>query len=230
MPANPYRPDRPLYSLHVPKAAGSSLRKTLQDWFGEGLKLHYRGLQGEPPDRFQPQPGDCVHGHFNRVRGIGVRDYYPDAEDFIVFLREPFDRFVSQWKYLHYQKRAGGHVPELDDGPSFETWMRRRHAFAVEQEDPFGTSAQLPFAAPPAQAFDRGFVFVGLLERFASDIGRLADVLSRPKADAQWVNTAGEPQRAGDPAEDYAPHRAAYAALFPWEYELYAAAEAWRPA
>ena len=46
-----YDPRRPLFSLHVPKTAGTSFRNDLETWFGEDLALHYRGDQGEAPPR-----------------------------------------------------------------------------------------------------------------------------------------------------------------------------------
>ena len=46
----------------------------------------------------QPNPASIV-----------ARDYYPGARQFIVMLRDPFDRFVSTWRYLQFQIRSGVH-------------------------------------------------------------------------------------------------------------------------
>jgi len=44
-----YDPSRALFSLHVPKTAGTSFRNDLEAWFGRAnMAFHYRGDQGEP--------------------------------------------------------------------------------------------------------------------------------------------------------------------------------------
>lgn len=215
----------PLISLHIPKTAGSSLREALRGWFGPDLALHYRGAQGEPPEKVTLRPGLCVHGHFNRLRGIGALDYYPQASQFIVFLREPFDRFVSQWRYLHFQQRSGVAVPDLDDHPSFEQWFDRRRAAAQAGEDPFSTMAQLPWPATPGvDPFDDAYVFVGVMERYAASLAGLADALGFPRPAAAHVNRASDPFRQGDPEDDYAGFRARHERAFTLEHEVYAAA------
>jgi len=220
-----YDPGQALISLHIPKTAGSSLREALQGWFGENLALHYRGAQGEPPEKAVLRPGLCVHGHFNRLRGIGALEYYPTASQFIVFLREPFDRFVSQWRYLHFQHRSGVAVPELDDQPSFETWFDRRLAASQLGEDPFSTPAQLPWPVEPgADPFGAPYVFVGVMERYAESLAGLADALGFPRPIATHVNRASDAFRQGDPDGDYAGFRPRHERSFIVEHEVYAAA------
>lgn len=228
-----YDRSRLLISLHIPKTAGSSLREALTEWFGENLALHYRGPHGEKPEAVDPRPGLCVHGHFNRCRGIGALDYYPGASQFIVFLRNPFDRFVSQWRYLHYQKRVGIPVPELDDQPDFATWLDRRRAAAEQGEDPFSMLAQLPRRIEPAEAahaFGPEFLFVGLVERYPESLTGLANALGFRPPQPAHVNTASDAVRRGDPEGDYEPFRRRHEAAFPLEWEVYAAAERWNHA
>ncbi|WP_374573227.1 hypothetical protein [Phenylobacterium sp.] len=223
-----YDPGRLLVSLHIPKTAGSSLREALAGWFGQDLALHYRGDQGEPPIRHAPRPGLCVHGHFNRLRGIGALDYYPAADQFITFLREPFDRFVSLWRYLHFQKRSGVLVPDLDDDPTFETWLERRREASEAGDDPFSFLAQLPWAIAPGQAadpFGPQFLFVGLVERYDSSLAGLAEALGKSAPPPVHVNRASDAFRKGDPAGDFAAFRARHEAAFPLEHAVYAAAE-----
>ncbi len=122
-----YDPSKLLISLHVPKTAGTSFCTTLKSWFGEDrLRLHYRGADADPVRHAGIGAQACVHGHFNRVRGIGALAYYPEAQQFITFLRDPFSRFVSQWRYLHFQRRSGLPVPALDDNPTFGQWFDLR--------------------------------------------------------------------------------------------------------
>ena len=42
----------------------------------------------------------CIHGHFNLQRGTGVQDYYPEVEQFITFLRDPFEICLSNFFFV----------------------------------------------------------------------------------------------------------------------------------
>lgn len=227
-----YDPGRPLFSLHVPKTAGTSFRNDLEAWFGrEQMALHYRGDQGEAPPKAKLRPGLCVHGHFNRLRGIGVRQYYPEADQFIVFLREPFDRFVSTWRYLHFQVRSGVRVPDFVDRPDLSTWLDRRIAATPDvREDPFSFLAQLADPADPADpaaVFGPQYLAVGVTERYAESVELLAAVLGRvAPAEVTRLNRADDNHRAGDPQADHEGLREVYARAFPLEYAVYDAAAA----
>ncbi|CAN7465207.1 sulfotransferase family 2 domain-containing protein [Phenylobacterium sp. LjRoot225] len=226
--ARGYDPARPLFSLHVPKTAGTSFRNDLEGWFGrEQMAFHYRGDQGEPPARAPLRPGLCVHGHFNRLRGIGVRQYYPEADQLIVLLRDPFDRFVSTWRYLHFQIRSGVSAPDFADAPDLETWLDRRRA-VDPTEDPFSFLAQLADPtdpADPAAVFGPQYLAVGVTERYVQSVELIAAVLGRPPpAEVTRLNRAGEPHRLGDPAEARPDLRQVYERAFPLEYAVYAAA------
>lgn len=216
----PYDPDQVLISLHIPKTAGTSLQQHLEDWFGTGnLHYHYRGWSGEAPERAEPRAGLCVHGHFNRLRGIGALDYYPDARQFAVFVRDPFDRFVSLWRYLHYQVQSGMVVQHFEDAPDFETWLDRRAAAPV-LDDPFSWLAQLQATPDPenlAEVFSGRFINVGTVEAFDRSLALLARALGRP-APAQPVHV-----NAGTgPDGDFSRFRTRHEAAFPLEHEIYA--------
>jgi len=227
-----YDPSRPLFSLHVPKTAGTSFRNDLEAWFSRGnMAFHYRGDQGEAPARAELRPGLCVHGHFNRLRGIGVRQYYPSADQFIVFLRDPFDRFVSNWRYLHFQIRSGVSVPDFVDGPDLETWLeRRRRAFEADGQDPFSFLAQLADPVDPSApetAFGPQYLAVGVTERYAQSVALFAAVLGRePPSEVRRLNLATEAHREGDPDAARPDLRGVYERAFPLEYEVYGSAVA----
>jgi len=230
--AQRYDPGRPLFSLHVPKTAGTSFRNDLEAWFGPGqLAFHYRGDQGEPPERAQLRPGLCVHGHFNRLRGIGVRQYYPEADQFIVLLRDPYDRFVSTWRYLHFQVRSGVAVPAFADRPDLSTWLdSRRRELEATGEDPFSFLAQLADPtdpAAPAATFGPQYLAVGITERYVESVELFAAVLGRepPRAETR-LNLASEAHRAGDPDAELPDLRKLYARAFPLEHAVYEAAAA----
>lgn len=105
-----YDPAEPLFFIHIPKTAGTSIRRQFYDWFGDGLLYHYFDEQTEtPPARHRLRepatggylPGLCVFGHFNRKRGAGLEDYYSSARQRITFVRDPFERAVSTYFYIN---------------------------------------------------------------------------------------------------------------------------------
>ncbi len=118
-----YDARRPLVFIHVPKAAGTSVRHVFRGWFGPGLYDHYfderRGLRPTLPDLHGRPPGVpvVVYGHFNRLRGFGVEHDLPWADQFVTILRDPYDAAVSAY---HYVRRHGhdwqdqSRVPKAD--------------------------------------------------------------------------------------------------------------------
>ncbi len=75
-------------------------------WFKGGYASHYFGeSEGRGParspifDSHALERPVCIYGHFNRDRGFGVEDNYPDAEQFVTILRDPFEMIVSLYYY-----------------------------------------------------------------------------------------------------------------------------------
>jgi hypothetical protein len=101
-----YDAAKPLISLHVPKCAGQSFRRVLERWFGNRFFVHYHQQRNATPPRHELNPGICIHGHFNRSRGFGVPDYYPEASQFITILRDPLQAAISN--YFFWKTKARG--------------------------------------------------------------------------------------------------------------------------
>lgn len=215
----PYDPSRTLVSLHIPKTAGTSFTDALTSWFGpDDLHFHYRAKDGALPVLAEERPGLCVHGHFNRVRGFGGRASYPHANQFIVFLRNPFDRFVSQWLYLQYQLEEGFVIPELDGIDDFAAWLERRRAASETGEDPFSFLAQLADRTDPpdvAATFGSDYVAIGLTERYDQSLALFAAQLGKTPPPSSWVN------RARGEAGPFASWRSQHEQAFPLEYAVY---------
>ncbi len=203
-----------LISLHIPKTAGTSFCTSLRSWFGaDRLHLHYRGSATEPAKHTAVGAGDCIHGHFNRARGIGALTYYPEATQFITFLRDPFARFVSQWRYLHFQRRNGVAVPALDDNPTFDQWFKRRAEATSAGEDPFSFLAQLPWPVSRDHSdttFNQGYIAVGILEDYEASVRVMARALGFPQPQATiHVNRDDDAHRLGEAfALEYAVYEA----------------------
>ena len=215
-----YDRDAPLISLHIPKTGGTSLFRILQGWFGDKLIRHY-GENGVLPQRHALTGPICVHGHFNAAVGAGVPQYYPQAEQFMTFLREPFDRHVSQWLALRRVRTRKGVDPSV--GPDFEKVVRRRARGQRLGQDGHSMIWQLPEPANIANIgalMDEKFVFVGIMERYQESLDALAAVLGKPPVKAVRLNE--------HPSENaaYESLRPFYKKHFAAEYAIYDAGRA----
>lgn len=112
-----YDRNKPLFSLHVAKCGGASISRLLNHFYGERLRQHYIGPGDVLPPRYDPGPGICIHGHFEDAKGTGVFDYYPQAEQFITTLRDPFEIHVS---WYHYAKRLKNNPITREKNP----WLK----------------------------------------------------------------------------------------------------------
>lgn len=102
-----YDANLPLIVIHLPKTAGASIREVYKEWYSDGLLFHYFNEHtGEMPKRFDldrmhsRERPIVVYGHFNRTRGFGVEHYYPNSEQFITILRDPFERAISGYFFV----------------------------------------------------------------------------------------------------------------------------------
>lgn len=85
------------------------MRSVFEAWYGNGFYRHYSDIatQQLPSKVDVPewQGGPlCIYGHFDKSGGSGVEKYYPDANQFITMLRDPFETAVST--YFTYKKLA----------------------------------------------------------------------------------------------------------------------------
>ena len=138
-----YDPKKPLISIHIPKCAGSSFSAILKSWFGKGYLGHYHDeKQDIAPIRHnlksrlffrEYKPGICIHGHFNHDRGNGTQDYYPEVDQFITILRDPFDLHLSNYFYVKSEAkymgggayRSGKERPVIKKVLSVEEYLTR---------------------------------------------------------------------------------------------------------
>lgn len=101
-----FDPLSPLIFIHIPKTAGSAVRKVVERWFPDRFVQHYYNeASGEMPDllplksaKFLNTP-PIIYGHFNKHRGFGVEDYYPEVSQFVTILRDPFEVAISHYFY-----------------------------------------------------------------------------------------------------------------------------------
>ncbi|MNS28030.1 Sulfotransferase family protein [compost metagenome] len=221
-PALPvYDPDKLLVSVHIPKTAGTSLAQALETWFGDRLRRHYRN-SAQLSSAADDAPGVCVHGHFQPDEPGRVRDHFPQADQFITVMRDPFQRMISLWRFLNAMQQRGDAIPALENNPTFDRWFAWQRERA-ESNPITRVLAQLPDPVAPAMietVFDRGFVAVGVSERFGDTLRVFAHALGKPFADEVHVN-----RTRFDDGTDYRSYRSVHEQAFALEYEAYALAE-----
>jgi Sulfotransferase family len=217
-----YDPVSPLVSLHIPKAGGTSLLHLLNEWFPNGrLIRHYRGPDGTLPDRHKFEGPICIHGHFNGAAGFGIPDYYPQAKQFITFLREPFDRFVSIWFFLNRLRNDNIPFAVSDIDSDFETFLRRRadeHSIGKNQFSFVHHFPEMASIENISKMLTERFVFVGIMERYHESLITLCGILGRRMSKLPHLNETVRPDN------HYLKFRAFYEKRFSDEVEIYEAA------
>jgi hypothetical protein len=215
-----YDPNLPLFSIHVPKCGGTTMSSVLRQWFRGRYYQHYEtpATNASPPhhdlragmkrrDRWlRPKaypPHVCVHGHFNNILKQGVLDYYPDAKQFITFLRDPFDVSLSVY---FYAKAKGENW--YDTGQANANWAKHPTLDAYLENVMFKKPSLVPnyFPFPPdVNAIEKNlqasFVYVGIVGDMATSLRQLAKRLGFPepetphKNDTQWDEPIPEDAR-----------------------------------
>jgi len=184
-----YDPHEALISLHVPKCAGQSFMQILRTWFEKNFYPHYFQLQGKPPPRYPLRPGICIHGHFNRAKGIGVSDYYPGANQFITVLRDPLEMALSNyffWKtkarerQIKTGKIGKGDKADYKDIDDFFRKRPRSHLWKF-----------MPWDLTPdnfKEVLESRFVWIGAAECLQGAADLLADLLGFEKIEVGRIN------------------------------------------
>jgi hypothetical protein len=206
-----------LIFIHVPKAAGTSVKQVFVGWFGAGLIEHYfdehRHLRPAVPDLDRLHTTDApvaVYGHFNRQRGFGVEHDYPGVKQFVTLLRDPYDAAISAY---HYLRRSGrdwhdqSRVPKdslvrflLDTPPNILNHFPR-----TVTRDNF------------RELIDRFFIEIGVMTHLSESVRRIAVRLDMPFDAAMLPHVNAAPQTQ---APDF-DLRGIYREMHPLEHEVY---------
>ena len=156
------------------------------------------------------------NGHFANHRGIGVLDYYPDAEQFIVVLRDPFETLVSLYFYLRKHNAEymhdGRKIRLREEFGNFAEFFEHRLA-----NPGLGFAQLFSSYLPVAQSVDvilesfgHSFVHVGIFEYLQRGLDLLADKLDKPPVALPHVNIS-----------ELEKLRTRHVEAFPLEYEVY---------
>lgn len=216
-----YDPNSPLFSLHIPKCGGTSLLRIWRWWFWPWRVVHHeRKKAGPPPSNIKVSGAMCVHGHFNLLHQAGILQFYPQADQFVTFLRDPFDRYLSLWHFLPKMARDRGDTGWAERQPDFATRLQgyaRANAAGRNFPSTVWFFPQRPDVADIAAQMDKSFVFVGIMERYQESLDALAIALGKRRINVPHLNRS--------PREnDYEEWRPFYRKHFAEEYAIYEAA------
>jgi hypothetical protein len=167
-----YDPREPLFALHIPKTGGTSILELFQQWFKDRVLTHYRNEDGSPPKKHNlaslktMQIPVVVYGHYNSARGLGVRQYYPDARQFVTFLRDPFERALSRYFFFKQRNIPQGSLREVLLQPNPE-WSMFCHFPDHVTTDNY------------IEVIETNFIEVGIIEQLETSLSRLAKKLGK---------------------------------------------------
>ena len=137
-----YDPKKPLISIHLPKCGGTSFAEILKRWFGKEYLEHYHDeRRNKHPRRYNLYqdpyrqhfiPNLCIHGHFNNERGNGVERYYPEVDQYITIIRDPFELHLSAYFFRKRREKehsgsvywAGEPHPIIANNWNLEDYLR----------------------------------------------------------------------------------------------------------
>lgn len=189
-----YDPNHPLISIHIPKCGGTSFLSVLREWYGSGFLEHYvNERRNQPPERhdlnkLRSRPV-CIHGHFNYQRGNGPDVYYPEANQFITIVREPFEHHLSDYYYAKRQSRKG---VLYRSGVDMNAVACRQtlQEFLSERRKSY-----IPNFFPPEMNFsnykdilEERYIYIGLCEDLQRSVDSLAYLLGRAAVEIGHLN------------------------------------------
>ncbi len=171
----PYARVRPSQAANLQpltKTAGSSLQVIFRKWFGDLYHEHYQGHAGvsrDLPTKIALSGRPIVlYGHFNEALGFGIRDYYPDVDQFLTVMRDSFARVVSDY---FYNVGMDIPVPNLADFvlsyPKNQGGILNYFPFPVTRENYKDLTEQY-------------FVDIGITEMLNETVSRFARKLGKP--------------------------------------------------
>jgi hypothetical protein len=226
-----YDRKKPLISIHIPKCAGKSFQKVLSAWFGKNLFLHYHNEKRNPPpkkhriykifSRASLRPGICIHGHFNRTRSNGAHDFYPEINQYITILRDPFQVYLSNYFYI---KKQGGN--SYRNGKPYDIAAADYNLGRYLREE--RKSFILNFFPPDIslnnyrQILEEKFIYIGIAEDLQDSVNQLAEKLGVSGLTVPMENVSARKEKIPDSArEEFIMNNPLEMAIYEYALERY---------
>lgn len=175
-----YNNKEPLYYIHIPKSGGSTVRNLFQHWFGQGFLPHYPDeVNMKPPIKYDLEKEEfsnnpiVIFGHCNRDRNFGMRDYYPNANQFITILRDPFELVISHYFYM----RKVGH--ERADKWNIPTTDLENHLLTAQPNMLQHFPEEITLENYK-EIIEKYFIEIGILEKLSPSLAMIAEKLGLP--------------------------------------------------
>ncbi len=185
-----------IVSVHIRKAAGSSFRAALKDYYGDSLLLDYGDQIGSSRvssriRRFKRKLAmhaarDGIARKYKIIHGHFFADKYRSLKaplEYATFLRDPVERVLSNYYYL---KRSA-------DRAHGDSVVIKKHQFTLEQYVAFPDARDVQAQFLSGLPLDR-FAFVGLAEAYDESIKIFNQIFAADLAAAHNENT--NPERA----------------------------------
>lgn len=207
----------PLIYIHIPKSAGKSVKSIFEQWYGDGLyNNYYNERTASLPNKLdlnslnsKTQPV-VVYGHFNRNRGFGIEDYYPDVKQFVTIIRDPFETAISTYYYIR----------KIQDTILDQSRIPRCDLREFLLNTPPNILNHFPREVTRSNyqaLIDEYFIQIGVMERLQKSMEQIRKKLGMPKIAASLPHLNSTPRDQAHP-EDL---REVYRDKYPLEYEVY---------
>jgi hypothetical protein len=188
-----YDPGKGLIFIHIPKCGGMSVDRLLREWFGEnflrhGFKKTSVWYRVHP---YEVKLGMCISGHFNKSTGRGVRNLYPQVDQLITFLRDPFEMALSQYFFWKRKRRAikikNGTLKEGSehDYRDINDFFKKRPKSYMLDFMP-GEVTRDNFK----EVINENFVYIGIVEEIQTSVQVLSKKLGFPSVKIEHSNVS----------------------------------------
>ncbi len=169
--------------VHIPKAAGGTLRQIIARNYGRGEVLHLHGTDSalRELDDDARRRLKAVMGHWR----FGLHELLPQPATYITMLREPVDRIVSMYYYVLREKKHRMHEQVAGSGMTLEEYVRLPVGELDNGQTRLISGAQgvAPNACGPEllarakENLSRHYSVVGLKERFDDSLVLMREAL-----------------------------------------------------
>ncbi len=175
------------------------MKRVLAQWFGDS----YHKVNQQQNSRFgmkklptQNEQGDwlpdvrCIHAHFHHGHGFGLPYFYPEIDQYISIMRDPFDLMVSMYFFIKGRSKQGqfwhqGRPVDITEKfPTIESYLKTY---------PYWIFSHLPQNLTLANYREKlaaQFVYIGIFEDLQTSVDRLAMKLGYPTMTLPVSNTS----------------------------------------